>query len=70
MRVMRKPDSPLNASSSWGTAGEGAERRRRNLANGVGTARGQKAQPPRDPRRAWDPGASQVPGCREGAGKG
>lgn len=49
---MRKPDSPLNASSSWGTAGEGAEGRRRNLADGVGTARGQKAQPPPPPPRS------------------
>ena len=75
MRVMRKPDCPLKAAAPRGAAGEGAEWRRDGTETPVWETpvwerpEGRRPSPLRS-RRAWDPGAPQVPGCWEWPGEG
>lgn len=71
VRVMGKPDSPLNTVAPRGLLERGAECREQEPQPAcVGTARGQKAQPPPRSRRAWDTGTPPVPSRTGLAGKG
>ena len=70
MRVMRKPDCPLKAAAPQGAAGEGAEWRRDGTETPVWERPEGRRPSPLRSRRAWDPGAPQVPGCWEWPGEG